>query len=165
MNTHDQHLPATSILALFETTKAQRKSFADQVVESMKEGQANPLNVHLQVKATEELIKLLKETPEYMELVMEEARKYGSKSFEYRGAEMRIGDVGVKYDYSKCNDPVIADLHRQKKDIEAACKEREKFLQGLPSAGMEVLDESTGEMIRAYPPAKSGKESVVTALK
>ena len=48
----------TSIVALFQTNKEQRQSFASQVIQSVTEGNVNPLNVHLQLKAMEDIISL-----------------------------------------------------------------------------------------------------------
>ena len=57
----------TSIVALFQTNKEQRQSFASQVIQSVTEGNVNPLNVHLQLKAMEDIIEIIKSDPKYKE--------------------------------------------------------------------------------------------------
>ena len=96
-------------LSLFETSKGERYAFAQGVVNNAKEGLINPLKLHLQVKCLEDLIKQITSNPDYKELTLDEAYKYG-KTFEQYNAKFEIKEMGVKYDYTACGCPIMTDL-------------------------------------------------------
>lgn len=154
---------ALSILGMFETTKEQRRSFVDQVVQNVTEGHTDPLKVHLQIKCTEEMIKAIKSSKEYSEAVLKEAEKHG-KSFDYRNSKLSIKEVGATYDYSVCQDPEHTELQKLFEEAKAKLAEREKFLKSLPASGQQVVNEDTGETYKIYPPLKSSTTSVSVTL-
>lgn len=159
-----QDMKPASIVALFETSKAERASFVTMLVEQIGNGEVDPLKIHLQVKAMEEVIENLKAEPAYKESVLTAAQQHGKK-FQYGSAEVAIQEVGTKYDYSGTNDPVIDRLKWQADKAASELKERQKFLQNIPTDGMVITDEETGETVKVYPPAKSSTTSVVVRLK
>lgn len=154
-------LTATQILSLFNITKDERKSFAETIISAIKEGELNPLTLHLNMKKMEDTIKQIQSFPDYMSLIIDEATKYSAKSFELNNAKIEIKEVGVKYDYSVCEDAIYLELEAQKKDIETKMKERAKFLQMIPDGG--IADPETGGII--YRAAKSSTTSAVVTLK
>lgn len=160
-----QELTTTSILSLFETNKEQRQDFAIRVVEALDNGSVDPLKVHLQVKCMEDIIKLLNANTRYKGHVLDAASTYGQKSFEYQNSKLEIKEVGVKYDFSKCEDPTLISLYSKQSEIDAAIKARETMLKTIPSKGMIITDDETGETFTAYPPAKSSSTSVAITLK
>jgi hypothetical protein len=149
-------------LGLFETDKEQRKEFVNQVIEGLNEGSVDPLKVHLQVKCMEDIIKQLTSSKEYKEICLTEAVKFG-KTFEHHNAKFEIKEMGVKYDYSNCNDPILNELKEKLQYLELEIKYRETLLKGLPSEGMEILIED--ELIRIYPPSKTSTTTVTVNLK
>lgn len=153
---------ALSNLELFETTKAQRQDFVSQVISNIGDGNANPLKVHLQVKCLEDLIKQLTSSAEYRTYLLDEASKYG-KSFEFQNAKFEAKEMGVKYDYSQCNDPIHASLEIQIEELTEALKNREKFLKSLSLEGQEILIDD--EVIRVYPPSKSSTTTISVNFK
>lgn len=159
-----EQLTTTSILRLFDTTKEQRASFAANVVAEIEQGNVNPLDIHLQFKAIEQISETVLKDVQYRSAVLTEAEKYGKKS-TYRNAEISIREVGVKYDYSQCNDPVLSELMSQADEIGEKLKSRQKMLQTIPGEGMAVLIPDTGEMVTVYPPSKSSTTSVAVTLK
>lgn len=159
-----QELTTTSILSLFETNKEQRQSFALGIVDALQNGEADPLKVHLQVKCMESIIKLLNENTIYKKSILEAAEKHG-KSFEFMNSKVEIKEMGTKYDYSQCGDTVWQMLEQKAGSAADDLKQRETFLKTVPSKGMQVLDEGTGEMITIYPPSKSSTTSVAITLK
>jgi hypothetical protein len=158
-----QELTTINILSLFETNKAQRASFVNDVVDRLESGSINPLNVHLQVKAMEDVVKLLNDNKVYKSIVLDAAEKNGKK-FSYQSAEFSTREVGVKYDYSQCNDTELNDLQQQAEAINAKLKTRQEFIKSLPIEGIDVIT-TEGEVTRIYPPAKSSTTSVVVTLK
>lgn len=158
-------LTTTSILSLFETNKEQRQSFTLGVIDALQSGEVDPLKVHLQVKCMESIIKLLNENTIYKKSILDAAEKYGEKSFEFMNSKVEIKEMGTKYDYSQCGDTVWEMLEQKASSAASDLKERETFLKTVPSKGLQVLDELTGEMITVYPPSKSSTTSVAITLK
>lgn len=159
-----EELSATSILSLFDTTKEQRKSFVSNIVNRMNNGDISALNVHIQVKCMEDIIKQLLASPEYKIFVLDEASKHDGNRFELHNSEVSIKETGVRYDYVPCGDPVYMQLAKKFALAQEALKEREDFLKKIPKKGLEILHED-GELIKIYPPYKSSTTSVVISLK
>ena len=157
-------LSTISILSLFETNKDQRQSFALGVVNALDNGEVDPLKIHLQVKCMEDIIKLLNTNTNYKKSVLEAAEVYGQKSFEFQHSKVEIKEVGTKYDFSQCSDPVLERLHDQQKELNEAVKARETMLKTVPAKGLELVTED-GEVITVYPPSKSSTTSVAITLK
>lgn len=156
-------LTQTSILSLFETNKEQRQSFALGIIEALESGEVDPLKIHLQVKCMEDIIKLLNSNTIYKKSVLDAAEKYNQKSFEFMNSKVEVKEVGVKYDYSKCDDPIHDQLEMEKERVDGTLKAREKFLQTVPAKGMELKIED--EVVTVYPPSKSSTTSVAITLK
>lgn len=135
--------------------------YVEQVLNSIREGEQNPLDIHLTRVKFEKILKALNDNTEIQEAVMNEFQKYGQRTVEYNGAVLQQQEAGVKYDYSGCSDPVMDDLLRKEEEVKAKMKERAKFLQNIPASG--IVDPETGAFI--YPPAKSSKTTIKTTLK
>ena len=153
---------ATDIVALFKTTKEQRELFVNTFLEAINEGNISPLDAHLQIKCMNEIATSITDDLVYKKLLLNEVEKHG-KSFEYQNAKIEIREVGVKYDYSNCNDPIITDLLIKQIALDNEVKQRQKFLQTLPISGVDVLIED--EVVKVYPPSKSSTTSPVIKLK
>lgn len=158
-----EQLTTTSILRLFDTTKEQRASFAANVISEIENGNVNPLDIHLQFKAIEQISETVLKDVRYRSAVLTEAEKYGKKS-TYRNAELAIREVGVKYDYSQCNDPDLYELQAKLDELSEKVKARQKFLQTVAQEGLNVIT-SDGEAVTVYPPSKSSTTSVAVTLK
>lgn len=158
-------LTTTSILSLFETNKEQRQDFAIRVVEALDSGTVDPLKVHLQVKCMEDVVKLLNDNTRYKEYVLTAAQAYGQKSFEFQNSKVEIKEVGTKYDFSKSDDPVLADMYDKQEKLKADIKARETMLKTISAKGMIITDDQTGETFTVYPPAKTSTTSVAITLK
>lgn len=160
-----QELTTTSILKLFETTKSERESFCTDLISRIDSGSVNPLEIHLQVKCMEDVVKLLNANNNYKKAVLDASESMGEKSFQFHNAKFEIKETGVKYDFSKCEDAVLERLYKQQEEISAAVKNRETMLKTVPAKGMIVTDEETGETFTVYPPAKSSTTNVAVTLK
>lgn len=158
-------LTTTSILALFETNKEERQSFALSLVSEIENGNIDPLNVHLQVKCMESIIKLLNENTIYKKSVLEAAEKQNQKSFTLNGHKIEIKETGVKYNFDNCGDTEWELQDSQVKAHEHHRSEREKFLKTIPAKGLEIVDTISGEMTTIYPPSKSSTTSIAVTLK
>ena len=151
-------------MAAFAVSKANREELAIQIVEAMDAGELNPLDIHYQVKAMEDFIKILSSNSRYKDYVLTEGMKHG-KSFEFNGSKMEIKETGVKYDYSNCGDQEWSVLEVEINVRKEKQKEREKFLKSLPPEGIEIVSNETGEVIKVYPPSKSSTTSIAVTLK
>ena len=155
-------LSTVSILSLFETSKEERASFVADVVDRLLQGNADPIKVHLQVKAMEDMVKSLNDNKDYKSLLLDAVEKNGKK-FTAFNAEFNIREVGVKYDYSKCGDIELTQLQAELDALSERIKAKQKFLQTVPQAGIEILHED--ELIKVYPPSKTSTTSVAVTLK
>lgn len=149
-------------LSLFETSKTERQEFAQAVINNAREGLLNPLKLHLQVKCLEDLIKQITSNPSYRELTLDEAYKYG-KSFEHYNAKFEIKEMGVKYDYSVCNDPIYNELKIELEALQEKIKAREMVLKSISSEGLQTLIDD--EVVTLYPPNKTSTTSISVNLK
>jgi len=173
MENQYNELTAPSILSLFETNKEQRKSFVTDVVERLRNGEIDPLKVHLQVKAMEEIITTLTSTDEkknknftlaidYKNMLLRSAEQHGKK-FQLHNAEFSIKEAGTVYDWSKCEDPELNELLAQEKALKEKIKAKQDFLKTVPASGIEIR--FGDELVTVYPPAKSSTTSVSVTLK
>lgn len=166
-------LSAPSILALFETSKSERASFVTDIVQQLKDGTADPLKTQLQIKAMEDIIfqltsldekknKSVEQAKEYRDMLLTEVQKHG-KSFELYNAKFEQAELGTKYNYAVCNDPLLADLEAQAKEAADKLKERQEFLKKIPLQGVEVRHED--ELVQVFPPSKHSVSGVKVSLK
>lgn len=162
MNTQTE-LSTVNILSLFETTKLERASFVSDVISRLNDGVADAIKVHLQVKAMEDVVKSLNDNKEYKALVLDAAEKNGKK-FTYQNAEFSIKEVGTKYDYTLCGDSMLNDAQKQLDELSEKVKSRQKFLQMIDVAGLDIITEE-GEAVKIYPPSKTSTTSVAVSLK
>ena len=151
-------------MAAFAVSKANREELAIQIVEAIDAGDINPLDIHYQVKAMEDFIKMLTTNSRYKDAVLNEGMKHG-KSFQFNGSKMEIKETGVKYDYSKCGDPNWQLLEDQITDLKDKQKAVEAHLKVLPAEGIEVVNADSGEVIKMYPPVKTSTTSIAVTLK
>lgn len=158
-------LTTTSILALFQTDKDQRATFAQNVISEIEQGIVNPLNIHLQIKCMQEIADVITSDERYHKLLLEETDKYAGKSFEYQNAKIEKKEVGVKYDFATCNDPIHTRYNEAADKAKKQLKEREDFLKKAPSEGFIMVDEDSGETVTVYPPTKTSKTSISVSLK
>jgi uncharacterized protein (DUF927 family) len=141
-------------------TKADRANAVKAVVGALKEGVSDPLITHAQAKQMEEMVKALLSNEDYKKIVQDEAAKHG-KTFDLHGAKWQVKEAGAKWDYSQCGDSTYAALMAEKAALDAKIKEREKYLQNIPEAG--VADPESGEM--HYRAVKSSTTTVALTLK
>jgi hypothetical protein len=168
-----------SILALFETTKEQRRSFVNDILQRLEDGEVDPLEVHLQVKAMEDVILQLTSTDkeknkgnleaamQYKNILIDAFanRAAGQKSFDFHNSKFTVMEAGAKYHYENCNDPELHELYEQQKKLVEKIKAKEKFLQNVPSKGQLLTSEETGETYMVYPPYKTSTTTISVKLK
>ena len=160
-------MSAGSILSLFQTTKDQRNTFVSAIVKEIADGSKDAMQVHLQVKCIEHLIDALKENPEYKKYLLSDTKiaLSGAKFAYFQNAKFEISEVGTKYDFSGCNDSVLVDLQNKATAAIEALKDRQEFLRKIPVTGIELINQSTGEIEMIYPASKTSTTIVKVTLK
>lgn len=155
-------MTTTSVITLFETDKQQRETFVRDFVARVTEGEIDPVKAHYSLKCMEQIIKGISDDSMYKVTVLDAAEKHGKK-FGYMNSEISIREAGVKYDYSKCNDPEYLELVEKLKNLNEAVKEREAWLKNIPSTGINVMIDD--ELVHITPPSKTSSTTVVVTLK
>lgn len=165
-------IATTSVLSLMETTKEQRQSFALDVIERIESGEVNPLKIHCQIKSMESIIELFndkKKNPttaeRYHKLVLDEASKQGGKSFELHNGKFQIKEAGTVYDWSKTEDLELLELLQQQDVLKEKIKSKQEFLKTVPTDGLLITNETTGDTYKVYPPSKSSTTIVSVSIK
>ena len=110
------------------------------------------------------MLETLKANKDYKDAVLQAAVLNG-KDFEYMSAKFNIREVGVKYDFSKCESPAYEEIMADYNDASKRKKDMEDFLKKVPHSGLDIINGVTGEVTRVYPPAKSSTTSVAVSLK
>lgn len=124
-----------------KATKADIRKASSNIIESVESGRINPLDLSLQIKVLEELLKDLKE--KNLDYALDEISKHGGKTSLY---DVRIEKVeaGVKYTFD--HDDKWKELKWHVDVATERLRERETLMRNIPS-GMEMVDPITGEMI------------------
>ena len=157
-------LPSTAIgtLRLFASTQTQIDVFSDAIINSVKEGEANPLEVLIQIRALQKVSdRVLKEINDN---ILKESDKYHENSFEFMGSKVEKAELGTKYDYSVCGDPVFERLEVDALKANADLKERQEFLKTLKSH-IVTVDELSGEVTKIYPPSKKSTSGLKISIR
>ena len=102
----------TSLLNMVGLSKVAIKQASEAIILQINEGELNPLDVKLKLKALEALIKEMSEVLD--PLARKEAETYGQKSFEKYGAKIELVEIGINYDYDNCNDEKYLRLLKKK---------------------------------------------------
>lgn len=140
-------------------TKENQKATAQTLVTKVVEGEADPIQVFSTVKAVVESLTIFLKDKSVVETTAAAVEKYGNTGALFNGANLCIAEVGVKYDFSVCEDPEWNELAAQRAELDAKIKARETFLRGIPREAT-IVNEDTGEITKIFPPAKSSSTSV-----
>ena len=134
--------------------KAEIAQIAQQLTDRIKDGEVNPIEAHIKLKA---IVKALEATIKATEqTVADEASKHG-KTFRAFGAEVTLKEGTLTPNFEE--DEVYADIKAQLKDREEILKLA--FRQAGKTA---IFDERTGEQIPVCT-AKATKASIAVSFK
>lgn len=163
-NFMQDQISTIGVLSLFETTKQERTTFVESIVNQVLDGQADPIKVHLQFKCAEDIFKQITGDEKFKSVLLDACDKHG-KTFTFQNAKFERKEVGVKYDYSACNDPILASLEQKAIELSEKVKARQTLLKTAPLSGLVLVDEESGETFKVYPPSKTSTTSVAVTLK
>lgn len=156
-----------STIKLFDNypkNKFDQQMLANDIILPVIEGEVDPIETYIKARSMQEALKIVTDDDRIKDLVITEVEKYGNKA-EFNSANLQVKDVGVKYDYSVCNDQIYNDLLYMLNDIKEQIKIREKFLSKIPSDGATIVYEQTGEVRTIYPPIKQGSQGITITFK
>lgn len=147
-----------------ELSKTQIKVIADQTAQDIIDNGQDVIKIADTIAKIEFFIAELKKSPEYLDYLISEVAKYGKGMTTSSGTKLELAEVGVKYDFSQCNDPELVELEADLVYLEERIKQRKDFLKALSPSGISVLNQETGETITLYPPSRLSKSSVKTTI-
>jgi hypothetical protein len=118
------------------------------IVNEVNDGYVDPLKAYMELKELEEIISISMKS--IKDQAMDEARKYGKKSFQFHNAEITLKNGASRYDFSH-----IQSYQQQ--------KEKLKYIEELAKIGGGVIEE-TGEIIEKAKKIE-GAETIMISFK
>lgn len=152
---------ALGMLRLMPTKSEEVGKFAHQIIKSVKEGTANPLEVKVMMRALRAVAEEVEE--EIEDNAVTEAEKYSEKVIEMYGARIEKAEVGVTYNYASSGLPEWEQLDAEIRTLTERRKEKESFLRALKEP-ITLLNENTGEIDTIRPSFKKSKTGVKVYL-
>lgn len=135
--------------------------FSKQLIQSVKNGEVNPLELLVILRSLEAVSELVRE--EIEENILTEADRFSEKVIERFGARIEKCDVYTKYMYETCKDSEWESMDSELRSLQHKMKEREKFLRALINP-MTIVDRDSGEVSEVRPPVKKSKAGVKVFL-
>lgn len=148
---------AMGVIRQLSVSKSGIQTFSNQLIESVRNGDVNPLELKAAFKAMEAIMEKVNEATKENQL--RESEKYPEKIFSAFGCKIEKAEVGVSYDYSICGDPIY---NQRAQILEAAKKqleERAAFLKSLKE-NLTLVDDESGEVATVRPPLKKGAQGL-----
>lgn len=148
---------AMGVMRQLSVSKSGIQTFSKQLIESVQNGEVNALELKATFKAMESIIEKVNEATKENQL--REAEKYPEKTFSLFGCTIEKAEVGVKYDYSICGDPIYNQRVKILEEAEKQLKERADFLKALKEP-LTLVDDESGEVATVRPPLKKGTQGL-----
>lgn len=136
-------------------------TFSRQLIQSVKSGDANPLEVLVMLRSLELISELVRE--EIGDNVLNEAEKHAEKKFNAYGAIIERAEVSTRYAYETSGDTLYERLKVDAETAKTKLDDRTALLRGLKEP-MTVVDHLTGEIVTITPPIKRSKSGVKVYL-
>lgn len=163
-NYYVNELPNSAVGVLRQLSVSQDgvNRFAIQLINSVKNGDVNALELKATFKAMEQIIEIVDKATKKNQLT--ESDKYNEKTFSIFGCEFTKAPVKTEYDYASSGDAVHDRLEVDAKAAVDKLKERQTFLRALKET-MTVVDEISGEVTKITPPIKKVTDGLKTSIK
>ena len=153
---------ALSTLSVLPSNKEQVVKFTRQLKDEILANDRNQLEILVHLKFIEKTIAdVLKDEEIDYHFLKEFLLFDKNEKVTINGSELRQSEVGVKYKYLDCGDPVWNELSEKLKTLTEQKKEREKFLQNIPY-DKGTVDPDSGVFITR--PPKTSKTKVIVRL-
>ena len=103
---------------------------SNTIINSILEGEVDPLQVHMFLKRIEKITELVKTNKDVKEAVTNAASSHSpDKAFEFMGASLKVGAVHTAYNFSECGDLLWNNLNEMVTKFTAMKKAREEQLK------------------------------------
>jgi hypothetical protein len=116
------------------------------------------------ISAMKEYCDAIREDKDFIEGVRAEIELHGKTTETKNKSKIELAEVGIKYDFSGCNDVEYIELLEKLEKAKQELEVRKDFLKGVPTKGIDVVNEDTGEIIKIYPPVKTSSSSFKVTL-
>jgi len=148
------YLPDTpsAVLQLLNAEKKSLEQFANSIIQDVKEGRSNPLEIQILIKKYEYVLNEIKENIKVN--VNTETVKYGERPFDFGGATCQYTPTRTEYNFESCGDSTWLVLDREIKELTEKRKQRENYLKALTET-MTVVNPDSGEIETVSPAQKS----------
>ena len=147
-------------LRIMPSTASEVARFSTQIIKSVQNGEANPLEVLVMLRALEAVSETVRE--EIQDNILTEAEKHAEKKFNAFGAIVERCTVKTEYLYETSGDSQWEELDAEIKSLTARKKERESFLRNIKDPVLLVNKDAAEEMVK--PPVKRTKDGVKVYL-
>jgi hypothetical protein len=134
---------------LVQLDKAGITDVARQIQNAVAEGLIDPADALIYAKKGEAMFKEIGDNVKGYAY----SKDYG-KNYARFGAVLTQTELGVKWDYSNCNDPELTKLQQAFNESKKALEDRQKYLKTLKKS-QTIVDEDSGEIVTIYPPVKT----------
>lgn len=152
-------LPTTAmgVIRQLSVSKPGIQIFSKQLIDAVLNGEVNALELKAFFKAMESIIETVNEATKESQL--REAERYPEKTFSAFGCKIEKSEVGVKYDYSVCGDPIYNQRLQIFEEAKKQVDERAKVLQALKDP-LTLVDDESGEIATVRPPLRKGTQGL-----
>lgn len=138
-------------------SKEAQTRMADELVAQVTEGNVDPIQAFVQVKALLETADQFLKNPEIVAAVQSAAEERG-KMAVFAGTKVGVSYT-TRYDYSMCGDSEYDALIKEKENLDAKIKARQMFLKSVPDK-VEVVDHETGALVTICAPLPTKSSSL-----
>jgi hypothetical protein len=153
---------ALSTISVLPSEKLEVEQFKRMLKSEILADDKDPLKILVHLKFIEKVIADTLKDEDLEKHFLNEFVKYDKKEkVVISGAALTSREVGTKYFYDGCGDPVWDETDKKIKELSEKRKEREKFLQNIP-VNSEFVDPDSGAYIKR--PAKSSHTKVIVTL-
>lgn len=158
---HELPTSAMGVMRLMPSKASEVAQFSKQIIESVKSGDANALEVLVMLRSLEAVSECVRE--EIGDNILTAVEKYPEKKFNAYGAIIEKSEVGTKYKYETSHDIEWEQLNSEFESIKKRKEAREAFLKALPEP-ITAVQPDTGEVYEIRPPLKTSKSGVKVYL-
>lgn len=142
--------------------KAEIASFANKIANMAIEGDVNPLQMWVEIKAIESALEQAKK--KFEDLALDEAESFGQKNFTYKGANVQVKEAGVKYNFEEVGHKRYNAIMEEIAQLKTEAKNIETIMKAHSDVWVET-DTATGETYEVMPLARTSKTTLAITFK
>ena len=133
-----------------ETMRMQSSALIQPIID----GEIDPLRAVAKIRFLSDMLAAALKDDRVKDVVLSEIDKNGGKEATAFGVKFSQKEMGVSYDFSVCGDPEYDRLAKEMEALKSQMKEREKYLLGIPSEGIPMVDQETGDCYKIIRPLR-----------